>query len=454
MLRPGPAADCTPSAQPRLGPGMWQLFVWLLWGDFVLVLMEQVMPSLFPLMLRDHQASNQGIGFIMGTLPTLIGLVLGPLLSYRSDRCRSRLGRRRPFMIFSIPLTVLALIAFPFAPEITACLLGFSWLQALFAAVPAAPLIFILAVLYALYKVFDVVCSSAYNWLFVDVVPQSHMGRFMSLLRMATLFGSFAFNYFLMGLAETHLKEIFLGVGAIYAVGFGLVCWKVREQPLPPPAEEAVRQPFLEATREFFVTCFRNPYYLWIYGASLLYGWSALAGSLFAVLFMRETLHMDLDTLGKVRAWVTILVIPVSYMFGSLIDRWRSQKVIVYAVLLYALGNLACFLFIRGTLSFMIWTFITNITAYFFGVTYAAYVANALPKEKYAQLTTAMGLVTSFFGVTLMSPICGKVFDLLDNNYRYVYLWQAVFLVFCALIFWHLKGIWIRYGGPDHFKAP
>jgi len=92
--------------------------------------------------------------------------------------------------------------------------------------------------LYTFFKVFDAVCSNAYNWLFVDVVPQSHMGRFMSLLRVATLLGCFVFNYYLMGLADTHLKEIILGVAGVYAVGFGVVCWKVREQPQPPSLEE------------------------------------------------------------------------------------------------------------------------------------------------------------------------------------------------------------------------
>lgn len=443
-----------PVSKPKLAPGMWKLFVWLLWGDFVLVLMEQVMPSLFPLMLKDHQASNQAIGVIMGTLPTVIGLFIGPVLSYKSDRCRSPMGRRRPFMIFSIPMIVVVLSAFPFAPEITNYLLSIGWLQSLFAIIPAVPIIIVLALLYCLYTIFNTVCSNAYNWLFVDVVPHSHMGRFMSLLRIFTLFGSFAFNYFLMGLANTHLKEIFIGVALVYAVGFGMVCWKIREQPMPPLPPEEKKPSFFSAAKEFFVTCFSKPYYLWIYLAFLFYGWSAIAGSLFAVLFMRDTLNMDLDTLGKVRAWVTVLVIPISYLFGSLIDRWKPQKAIVPAVLFYAAGNLACFFFIHGTTSFFIWTFLTNITAFFWGVTYSAYIANALPKEKYAQLTTAMGLVMSFFGAMLMSPVCGKFFDLIHNNYRYMYLWQTVFLLFSAVIFWRLKVMWIRHGGPDNFQEP
>lgn len=440
-------------SKPKLPPGLWKLFVWLLWGDFVLVLMEQVMPSLFPLMLKDNHASNQAIGMIMGTIPTVIGLFL-PVVSYKCDRCRSPLGRRRPFILFTFPVIAVALCVFPFAPEVTQYLLGVPWLQPLFAAAPIAPLILIFALLYAFYKIFHTVCAESYNWLFVDVVPHSHMGRFMSLVRIFTLFGSFAFNFFLMGLADKHLKEIFVGIALVYAVGFGLVSWKVKEQPLPPLPPESKRMPMGAAVRDFFVTCFGNPYYLWIYLGFLVYSWSSLAGNLFAVLFMRDSLHMDLDTLGKVRAWVTVLVIPISYVFGSLIDRWKPQNAIVPAILLYAAGNLACFFFIHGTTSFFICTFLTNITAFFWGVTYSAYIASTLPKGSYAQLSTAMGLVMSLFGAMLMSPVCGKFFDLIRNDYRYMYVWQTVFLILCAVIFWRLRGLWIRHGGPDHYQAP
>lgn len=440
----------------RLPPGMVRLFAWLLWGDFILVLMEQVMPSLFPLMLKDRNASNQEIGFIMGTLPTFLGLFIGPFLSYKSDRCRSPLGRRRPFMIASIPMIVLALILFAFAPQITNFVVRSPFLKSLLSLFPLAPILIVLALLYAWYTIFNTVCSNAYNWLFVDVVPQSHMGRFMSLVRIFSLLGAFAFNYFLFGLAASHLKEIFIGIAIVYAVGFGMVSWKVREPPveIPPPPPEHQRRPLLSSAREFFTTCFSRPFYVWIYVAFLIYTWSTLAGNLFSVLFMRDTLGMDLDTLGKVRAWVQVLVIPVSYFVGIVLDRWKPQNAIVPAILLYAAGNLACFFFIRGQTSFIIWTLLTNITAFFWGVTYTAYIAATFPKEKYAQLWTAMGLVMSLLGAMLMSPVCGAFFDWIHNDYRYMYLWQTVFLVIGAAVFWRLRQMWMSYGGPDHYRAP
>ncbi len=441
------------AASSKLPSEMRKLFIWLLWGDFLLVLMEQVMPSLFPLMLKDHGASNQQIGLIMGTLPTVIGLFLGPVLSYKSDNCRSALGRRRPFMIFSIPFIMAALCAFPFASALTEYLMRIGWIRPALTAVPVAPLLVVLAVLFSLYTIFNTVCASAYSWLLVDVVLQSHMGRFMSLLRIFSLVGAFVFNYFLLGLAGTHSKEMFFGIALAYAVGFGLMSWKVRERPLPPPPPPREKKAFWMPAGDFLVTCFSNPYYLWVYTAFLVYAWSTLAGNLFAVVFMRDTLGMDLDTLGKVRAWVTTLVIPVSYFMGSLIDRWKPQNAIVSAVLLYAAGNLACFFFVHGQVSFFVWTFLTNIAGFYWGVTYTAYIANTFPQKDYAQLTTAMGLVMGLLGAMAMSPVCGWFFDLIGSNYRYMYLWQFVFLLGCAAIFWWLRVLWIRQGGPDNYRA-
>ncbi|MHB9071208.1 MAG: MFS transporter [Sedimentisphaerales bacterium] len=442
-------------------PGLWKMFIWLLWGDFVLVLMEQVMPSLFPLLLRNYGASNRTIGLIMGTLPTFIGLFLIPYVSYKSDRSRSPLGRRRPFLLMSAPLIVISMILFPFAPEITKFLLQLLWMQRIFALIPALPVICVAAWLFLLYGVFNAICASAYNWLVVDMVPRDYMGRYMSLSRIFSLIGMFIFNFFLMGLAETHLKEIFVGAALVYGIGFGLVSWKVHEphRPALPADELSVNEPrgyrrWGNGIGNFFKICFTTPFYLLIYLAFLLYAWSALAGNLFAVLFMNETLKMDYSTIGTMRAWVTVAVIPVSYFFGKFIDRWKPQNVVIPAVLLYAAGNLACFFFIRGTVSFLIWTFITNISAFFWGVAYTTYLATTLPKASYAQLSTAMGLVTGLLGAAIMSPVCGAFFDLLKNNYRYIYVWQTVFLLLCAVVFWKLRKMWLAYGGPDNYRPP
>ena len=52
--------------------GLVNLAVWLLWGDFSLILLNNVFPALTPLQLNLHNASNATIGLLMGTIPSIV----------------------------------------------------------------------------------------------------------------------------------------------------------------------------------------------------------------------------------------------------------------------------------------------------------------------------------------------------------------------------------------------
>ena len=95
--------------------GLFNLFTWILWGDFCLCLMEMVIPAILPLKLKDLGCPNWMMGFILSTIPSIMGMAIGPYVSFKSDRCRSRWGRRIPFMLFTLPFLCISL-----------CLLGFS----------------------------------------------------------------------------------------------------------------------------------------------------------------------------------------------------------------------------------------------------------------------------------------------------------------------------------------
>jgi len=82
-------------AHALLHPGRsGRLFGWLLWGDFTMTLME-AMPSLLGMQLKDPPISNMAMTILMVTIPTVCNIVLNPVVSYSSDRYRSRWGRRR-----------------------------------------------------------------------------------------------------------------------------------------------------------------------------------------------------------------------------------------------------------------------------------------------------------------------------------------------------------------------
>ncbi|HRE81829.1 MAG TPA: MFS transporter, partial [Opitutaceae bacterium] len=81
--------------------GLMILFGWLLWGDFSWQLKERSAMPVVQIMLRQFQASDFLTGLFMAALPAIIGVVIGPIISYRSDRRRGKWGRRIPYLILT-----------------------------------------------------------------------------------------------------------------------------------------------------------------------------------------------------------------------------------------------------------------------------------------------------------------------------------------------------------------
>lgn len=99
--------------------GLATLFFWLLWGDFCFTLMEILAPSLLPILLREHNATNSEIALLVGTLASVLTMIMTAIASVKSDRHRGPNGRRIPFLFWPTPLIAILLAAIPFAPEET-----------------------------------------------------------------------------------------------------------------------------------------------------------------------------------------------------------------------------------------------------------------------------------------------------------------------------------------------
>ena len=98
--------------------GLINVFAWMLWGDFCLNLMDAgVGDSLVQVQLKKFGASNTLIGIVKTSFVELVVLVLVPIISTWSDRHRSRLGRRIPFMLYSMPPLALFLTLLGFSRQ-------------------------------------------------------------------------------------------------------------------------------------------------------------------------------------------------------------------------------------------------------------------------------------------------------------------------------------------------
>ena len=101
---PNAAASATPVVY-RAGTltytrlGLVALFAWLLWGVFCNTMTDAVIPSILPLRLRALDAPNWLIGVLITSLAGLLNVAVCPWISFKSDRYRSRFGRRIPFIL-------------------------------------------------------------------------------------------------------------------------------------------------------------------------------------------------------------------------------------------------------------------------------------------------------------------------------------------------------------------
>ncbi len=446
--------------------GLFVLFAWMLWGDFCFTLMEAVVPSILPLKLRSLDAPNALIGLIMTTLPGIFNVTVTPWLSFKSDRHRSRWGRRLPFILGTMPFLAMSMILIGFSSDIG------GWVHGAFfggsAIKQAQVTIVLLAVFAASFDFFNMFVNTVYWYLFNDVVPVEWMGRFMGWFRVVGTLTSAAYNFFIFKYAESHVREIFLGAALLYLIGFGLMCLRVKEGTYPPPSDEGAVLGFFGKVRLFARECFTSSYYWYIFLQGAV---GAIGGSIvvFDVFFLRS-LGLSLDNIGKMGA-ISAITVPICLLFaGSLVDRWHPVRVCAYFgafdIFFFQFANWV-WLFVPATTPLVFVAFMMTFSA-FFRAPYRAVneVANMtrlmrmFPHEQYGQFSGAMALVRAV-GLMAGGLLSGLYIDMVrgvfpegDYYYRFNFLWMGPMVA--AGFYFHYKSyrIWKRLGGIHSYVAP
>lgn len=305
------------------------MFAWMLWGDFCFTLMEAVVPSIIPLKLHSLNAPDTLISMIMTSLPAIFNFTITPSISIWSDRLRTRWGRRMPFIIGSLPFLCLSLVLIGLNSEIA------SWIHRhLFSGSgydQAKVAIIVLACCVGLFDLFNMFVNTVYWYLFNDIVPPEMMGRFMSQFRIVGTLAGMLYNFFIFRFAESHMREIYLGAALLYLVGFGLVCFKVREGTYPPPEAKPAGQGFvagiLAALRDFGRECFTSRYYWYFMLEPVVTCLAAFAP--FGV-FLNKSMGLTLGNIGFIGGVSSATAMVGLYFGGKLVDRWHPIRTSAY----------------------------------------------------------------------------------------------------------------------------
>jgi hypothetical protein len=467
-----------PTTDPRLTVGtlnytprsLGVVFFWLLWGDFVLTLMDNgVVGNVVQLQLKGYGASNATIGFLGGTVTALMSALGVAAISTASDRHRGPRGRRIPFMLWTTPPLVLCLAAVGFAPQIAAVLERASpGLARAFGSTAAAVLpgvaglppathliLAVLTVTLTAYRVFDLFPQTVYYYLWADVVPARLIGMFACCFRIVAALGMFIFNRFLLGKAATHPEWLYLGAAALYFVSFTAMCLRLKEGQYPPPPSEEIAGlrggPVARALvyiRESYTNTFYWKFFI-MTGAFII---AVKSLNQFAILFGTETVGLSPQRFGELISYKDLITIVPFIVLAPIIDRYHPLRAGLGALFIVLISGVLSFFLIRGETSFAILMTTTYTAIAVYQAATGAINVRILPRERFGQFNSANVIVWQL-GWAAAASMCGTFLDAV-GDYRYLFLWFASFVAVGLVATILVYRDWVRLGGDEGYVPP
>ena len=388
-----------------------------------------------------------------GSIAGAVNFFFLPNISQWSDHTRSRWGRRIPFLWIVAPLTVISMVGIGFAPEIAGVLHVHLLARLAPTASLATTILVLLCVLVASYHFFNMVLVNIYNWLLRDVVPEELMARFLSWFRIVGTVSSVIFLRYVFPHVIVHRKEVCVGIGLFYLVSFFLMCRNVKEgeYPLPPPIAE--RPGIVRSFILYFRECLALSIYRNFFIASLfaLSAWTCSGP--FGVLFVRETLGLNMDDMGKMFAWGSAASAVAFVPIGWLCDRFSAMRIALLSLVGLVISPLLACFFVTDKESFFVYTLLSVIPSVGWGLSSQAVSMKLFPEEKFGQFSSGLN-VFGFGAVILGNYLMGQFMDLVHSNYRMSYVWSALLSGLAVLPMLLVYRGWKQHGGPDRYVAP
>ena len=443
--------------------GLVMLFGWLLWGDFCFTVMEQVVPSILPIKLKLLGAPNWVIGAILTTGPGILNMTVCPWVSFKSDRYRSKWGRRIPFILFTLPFLCLFLALLGLSDDLCGVLQAHAgWLRHFS---PATVTIILIAAFMMMFQFFNMFVNSVFWYLFNDVVPAQFLGRFMGSFRIVGVGAGALYNYFVFKYAETHMREILVGASLLYFIGFLIMCLVLKEGQYPPVDESKSQSRGLAGLKTFFAETFSHKFYVYRFLCTSFTAAAAAIG-VFNIFFNQE-MGLNYDQIGKIAAVGAVAVMAATFFAAIFIDRWHPLRICTYAAVFSVINSAWVWIFVTLPGNYFFWVSIGgSIVAAFFtalvGVADLPCLMRIFPQSRFGQFCSAQAMLRSTFTVIagvlagIFVDVVKIIFSGYGENfaYRFNCIWATGFTAVSAYYLVKVYQEWNRMGGDAKFHPP
>jgi MFS family permease len=369
------------------------------------------------------------------TLGALVSLVSNPLAGALSDRTGSRLGRRRPWVLWSSVAAVAVLVLLPIAPVVGALALGWAMAQltlnASYAAVTA---------------------------IIPDRVPVSQRGTVSAVVGaaqpMGVMVGALIVSLIPQTGVEVGSEQVggqgprYVAVAVVLALTAALFVWRMKDAPL-----DSSRIPVLEwgpFVKGFWVDPRRHPDFGWVWITRFLVVLGNAFVTTYLLFFARDVLELapteaDTTVAGILTFYIVALLI-FALVVGPLSDRVGKVRVFVMVASLIIAASLVILAFSRDI-------GMVTLAAVVMGAGFGAYTAvdlalisRVLPRPEDRAKDLGVVNIANALPQVLAPVVAGLVVTALrpagyDVAYQVLYLAGAVLTVFGAVLVMKVKGV-------------
>jgi MFS family permease len=385
----------------------WRTLAVLGIPTFALALAITTVTTYLPVIAESFAASTLVIGLLIGG-EGLLALGLPVFVGAWSDRLRTRIGGRLPFLLVATPPLVLALAALGYANSILA------------AAV-------IVAVFFAAYYV----AYEPYRALYPDLVDDDIAGRAQST---QALFRGAATCLALVGgglLISIGGPVPFIAAAAIAAACMAVFTWALLRRGLP---EQTRQEPegLRDVVRSLRECVAERPALRSLLAANALWELSLAALKTFVVLYMTRGLGFEMSTAALIIGGGAVIILLASPVSGKLADRLGRTRVMHIALWVYGAGLLVP----AFTQSTLVLALAVPLVAFGGGVIMTLPFALLMPLMPEGQHGAISGFYSLSRGLgTALGPLlAGLAIELLGGALSATHGYAAMWLVCAAAI--------------------
>ncbi len=384
---------------------------------FSLLLLTTYM--VFPVQFKDLGLSNTWIAFFVTTVPYAITTIVNPVVSYASDRTRTRRGRRLPYLLWTVPAIAVILLLIGGSGRIGAALdMQLPWLNGYG---PVA----VLAILIVLFNLVFMIPGAVFWYVFPDVLPKAYLGRFMSYFNLVQAAANFCFSRWLLPLTEKHIEWLYCGLAVTFLITMYVLVFTVREGHYPPPPrDEKAGGPFAPIVA-YCKECYGIPYYYPFFITMALSDVSTICRSMYNLIYARDVLAIPVQDYGAIMGWGSVLGLALCLPLGYLCDRWNPLIVFGLGLVTVIGVNFFSYFYVCDYASFYITTMMLAVVYTIQQVSTIPVFVASLPKDLYGQFCSANALFRSIL-MALGGLGGGLVLDW-TGNYQNIYLWDFIF---------------------------